>query len=75
MQKDQAVLEFALVTPTAKISAPAHGWRAKCLQRLIRLDLPVPATVALPAQTVRAIAAGHMVDIAAAICRISGPIR
>ncbi|OHC45236.1 MAG: pyruvate, phosphate dikinase, partial [Rhodobacteraceae bacterium GWE1_64_9] len=31
-------------------------------QRLIRLDLPVPATVALPATTVRAIATGQMFD-------------
>jgi pyruvate,orthophosphate dikinase len=58
-------LEFAVITPTAKIVTGAHGWRAKCLQRLVRLDLPVPQTVALPAATVRAIAGGNAVDIAA----------
>jgi pyruvate,orthophosphate dikinase len=58
-------LEFAVITPTAGIVTGAHGWRAKCLQRLVRLDLPVPQTVALPAATVRAIAAGNAVDVAA----------
>ncbi len=62
VQKKEPILDFALVTPSAEISTPAHGWRAKCLQRLVRLELPVPQTVALPAATVRAIAAGHMVD-------------
>ena len=55
-------LDYTEVTPTAAISTQAHGWRAKCLQRLVRLEMPVPKTVALPAQTVRAIAAGHTVD-------------
>ena len=57
--------DFAEITPTARIQTQAHGWRAKCLQRLVRLDLPVPETVALPAATVRAIAAGHAVDVQA----------
>lgn len=55
-------LAFDLVAPEAPIRAALHGWRAKCLQRLVRLDLPVPRTVALPAASVRAIAAGRMVD-------------
>ena len=55
-------LDYTEVTQTAAISTQAHGWRAKCLQRLVRLEMPVPKTVALPAQTVRAIAAGHTVD-------------
>ena len=55
MQKFSPIPEFTQVTPTAEIRTSAHGWRAKCLQRLIRLDLPVPKTVALPAQTVRAV--------------------
>ncbi len=55
--------EFTLLTPTARIDRDRHGWRAKCLQRLIRLDLPVPKTVALPASTVRTIAAGHQIDL------------
>ncbi|QYK40948.1 MAG: pyruvate, phosphate dikinase [Paracoccaceae bacterium] len=65
MQKFEAPPEFAAVTPTARISPETHGWRAKCLQRLIRLDLPVPVTVALPAASVRAIAAGQPVDCGA----------
>ena len=54
--------DFTLITPSAQIRAEAHGWRAKCLQRLIRLELPVPRVVALPAATVRAIAGGMGVD-------------
>ena len=54
------------------MAAVTHGWRAKCLQRLIRLDLPVPKTVALPAQTVRSIASGQRVDCES-ILRHFGP--
>src|SRR5690606_10776992 len=64
VQKFEPILEFTEIIPTARIVTEDHGWRSKCLQRLIRLDLPVPKTVALPAQTVRAIAAGHTVDTA-----------
>ena len=63
MQKTALLPEFTEITPSADIQTIAHGWRAKCLQRLIRLDLPVPETVALPAATVRAIAAGHPVHV------------
>ncbi len=45
------------------MSADAHGGRAKCLQRLVRLDLPVPRTVALSFETVQDIARGTMPDI------------
>ncbi|WP_415184049.1 putative PEP-binding protein [Phaeovulum sp.] len=62
MQKYADFVEFTDVTPSAALSVARHGWRAKCLQRLIRLDLPVPRTVALPADTVRAIAAGQLPD-------------
>ncbi|WP_232622678.1 putative PEP-binding protein [Pseudorhodobacter sp. MZDSW-24AT] len=77
MQKPEAALAdpligFTAVTPTARIDRVAHGWRAKCLQRLVRLDLPVPLTVALPARTVRAIAAGTPVDCAAILAEF-GP--
>ena len=65
VQKHMDFPDFLLITPTAAIQRDQHGWRAKCLQRLIRLDLPVPQTVALPAATVRAIAAGQMPDTAA----------
>ncbi|MGV8987081.1 MAG: putative PEP-binding protein [Cypionkella sp.] len=61
----QNTIEYAEITPTTQIRAEAHGWRAKCLQRLIRLELPVPKTVALPSATVRAIAQGTPVDTAA----------
>ncbi len=46
------------------MQSATHGWRAKCLQRLIRLGLPVPRTGAIPAGAVRAIAAGRKVDAA-----------
>ena len=55
--------DVTLVTPTAPVSAPTHGGRAKCLQRLVRLDLPVPRTVALSFDTVQGIAQGSMPDI------------
>jgi len=40
-----------------------HGNRAKCLQRLIRLDMPVPTTVALSFEAVNRIAKGRMPDM------------
>ena len=61
MQKDQS--DITLVTPNAPISAPTHGGRAKCLQRLVRLELPVPKTVALSFDVVHGIAANQMPDI------------
>ncbi|AXC49999.1 pyruvate, phosphate dikinase [Paracoccus suum] len=51
---------FVRITPTARIDRERHGWRAKCLQRLIRMELPVPATFAIPVEAVRLIAAGHL---------------
>jgi pyruvate, orthophosphate dikinase len=62
VQKLDIITDFAEITPTAVIKTATHGWRAKCLQRLVRLDLPVPRTVSLPGTAVRAIAAGHPVD-------------
>ena len=50
------------ITPSAGIQTARHGWRAKCLQRLIRMELPVPTSFALSAEAVRAIAAGQMPD-------------
>ncbi|GGG73217.1 pyruvate, phosphate dikinase [Salipiger pallidus] len=49
-----------LITPSAPIANPTHGGRAKCLQRLVRLDLPVPRTVAIDFDTVHRIAHGSM---------------
>lgn len=62
MQKHDPIPMFEVIAPAASIRTGSHGWRAKCLQRLIRLDLPVPVSVALSADTVRAIAAGSAVD-------------
>ncbi|MCO6382736.1 MAG: pyruvate, phosphate dikinase [Vannielia sp.] len=45
------------------MAASTHGGRAKCLQRLIRLGLPVPNTVALSFQAVHALAAGQGFDV------------
>jgi pyruvate,orthophosphate dikinase len=64
VQKHPDFAEFVELTPGAPVSSARHGWRAKCLQRLIRLELPVPRTVALSCEGVRAIAAGQMPDIA-----------
>jgi len=57
--------DITLITPSADISAQTHGGRAKCLQRLVRLDVPVPRTVALSFDAVHAIAQGDMPDMAA----------
>lgn len=51
------------MTKTAPMAADVHGGRAKCLQRLIRLDMPVPTTVALSFDAVRTIAAGQAADV------------
>ncbi|MDG2403860.1 MAG: pyruvate, phosphate dikinase, partial [Paracoccaceae bacterium] len=54
---------ITLITTTAPLAAQTHGGRAKCLQRLVRLELPVPCTVALSFDTVHAIAGGTMPNI------------
>jgi len=64
VQKHAEFVEFTEITPSAPIAVATHGGRAKCLQRLIRLGMPVPKTVALSFDTVRAIAQGHMIDTA-----------
>ncbi|MCF2904491.1 pyruvate, phosphate dikinase [Octadecabacter sp. CECT 8868] len=63
MQKVITLKDLCLVTKTAPMAADIHGGRAKCLQRLIRLDMPVPTTVAISFDAVRAIAAGQGADI------------
>ncbi|WP_293575816.1 putative PEP-binding protein [Phaeobacter sp.] len=55
--------EAVLITPTAPIANHTHGGRAKCLQRLVRLDLPVPTTVALSFMAVHSIANGELPDL------------
>ncbi|MEX0350009.1 MAG: putative PEP-binding protein [Paracoccaceae bacterium] len=53
-----------LITPDAPVATTTHGGRAKCLQRLVRLEMPVPRTVALSFGTVQGIADGYVPDIA-----------
>lgn len=55
--------DVTLITPTSPMSTPTHGGRAKCLQRLVRLDLPVPRTVALSFEAVHQIASGYRPDV------------
>ncbi|WP_076647615.1 putative PEP-binding protein [Pontibaca methylaminivorans] len=55
--------DITLITPNAPIKAATHGGRAKCLQRLVRLDMPVPRTVALSFSAVRRTAAGNLPNI------------
>lgn len=63
VQKIITLKDMCHVTKSAQMAADVHGGRAKCLQRLIRLDMPVPTTVALSFDAVRAIAAGQAADI------------
>ncbi|KAG1713607.1 Glycine--tRNA ligase beta subunit [Nymphon striatum] len=63
VQKVITLKDLCHVTKTAQMAANVHGGRAKCLQRLIRLDMPVPTTVALSFDAVRAIAAGQSADV------------
>ena len=72
VQKHVGIEPFTPITPKAQISAAEHGGRAKCLQRLIRLDMPVPPTVALSFQAVKAIASGQALDLQA-ITKLMGP--
>ncbi|QQA43719.1 putative PEP-binding protein [Pelagovum pacificum] len=64
MQKQRTFDEITLITAQADMTAAIHGGRAKCLQRLVRLDMPVPTTVALTFGAVRRIANGQLPDIA-----------
>ncbi len=64
MQQHIEIPGFAVVTPTADVSRDLHGARAKCLQRLIRLGLPVPHTVAVSFPAVRAFAEGNPPNVA-----------
>ncbi len=59
--EQRAAPELTLITPSAGIERARHGWRAKCLQRLIRMDLPVPRSFAISSTAVQGIAAGRPV--------------
>ncbi len=65
MQKIVEISGVTRIRRIAPIALDTHGGRAKCLQRLIRLDLPVPQTVALSFDTVHRIADGELPDVAA----------
>ena len=65
MQQQIKQDRVTLITPTAPVSVAAHGGRAKCLQRLIRLAMQVPVTVALSFDAVRDAAIGNLPDMAA----------
>ncbi len=65
MQKLVEISGFTRIRRVAPISDDTHGGRAKCLQRLIRLEMPVPQTVALSFDVVHSIAAGELPDVAA----------
>lgn len=52
-----------LIVATSPMSAASHGGRAKCLQRLVRLELPIPKTVALSFDAVHGIVAGKLPDM------------
>ncbi len=68
MQKpDDQNPDVTLITATAPMATPTHGGRAKCLQRLLRLDLPVPRTVSLSFDMVHKIAGGDMPDMQALV--------
>ena len=66
----QNVPTTTVVTATAPIQNETHGGRAKCLQRLVRLDLPVPKTVAISFDAVQRIAKGDMPDVAAVVAEM-----
>jgi pyruvate, orthophosphate dikinase len=73
VQQHARFQQVTLITPTAAMSPDVHGGRAKCLQRLTRLDMPVPVTVALSFDAVQGIASGRMPDLTE-ILRHFGPM-
>ena len=63
MQNDTVQAPIVLVTNTTMMTAAAYGGRAKCAQRLIRLDMPIPTTVALSFAAVHKMATGNTIDL------------
>ena len=59
--------DTTLVTATAPIANHTHGGRAKCLQRLVRLDLPVPRTVAVSFDAVHRLGDAHLPNVDAVV--------
>ncbi|WP_333714779.1 putative PEP-binding protein [Yoonia sp.] len=64
MQQQTTYKPLTLITPTAAMSPSVHGGRAKCLQRLVRMEMPVPVTVALSFDAVHDAAIGNLPDLA-----------
>jgi len=62
VQKHFEIEDFVVIDESAPVATNTHGGRAKCLQRLVRLNLPVPRTVALSFATVRKLASGELID-------------
>ncbi len=63
MPKYLTLTDYAQITGSAPIKRETHGWRAKCLQRLVRLDMPVPLTIALSFAVVREISTGAQMNL------------
>jgi pyruvate,orthophosphate dikinase len=63
VQQQTTYKPLTLITPTAAMSPAVHGGRAKCLQRLIRMEMPVPVTVALSFDAVHEAAIGNLPDM------------
>ena len=59
--------DTTLVTATAPIANETHGGRAKCLQRLVRLDLPVPRTVAVSFDAVHRLGDAQLPNVDAVV--------
>jgi len=65
VQQQTTYAPVTMITPTAPMKASVHGGRAKCLQRLVRLDMPVPVTMALSFDAVHEAARGNLPDMRA----------
>ena len=66
---------YELITSTSNIQADMYGARAKCLQRLIRLGLPVPQSVALSVPLINSIGLGKSIDLKKIVkCFPSSPV-
>lgn len=62
LPSDQNYAPVVLISNTTPMTSSTYGGRAKCAQRLIRLNMPLPTTVALSFVAVHEIATGNSVD-------------
>jgi pyruvate,orthophosphate dikinase len=62
VESDQIYAPVVLISNTTLMTSAAYGGRAKCAQRLIRLEMPVPTTVAFSFLAVYEIATGNAID-------------